>query len=60
MVLPRRGEIPGSCPDAVRYHALFRDQRKVEVGFGGSCLAPPGFATVGGTPTEQSAAFQTE
>jgi len=27
MVFPWRGEIPGSCPDAVRYHALFRDQR---------------------------------
>jgi len=29
MVFPWRGEIPGSCPDAVRYHALFRDQRKL-------------------------------
>jgi len=29
MVFPWRGEIPGSCPDAVRYHALFRDQRFV-------------------------------
>jgi len=30
MVFPWRGEIPGSCPDAVRYHALFRDQRYVK------------------------------
>jgi len=34
MVLPWRGEMAGSCSDAVRYHDIFSDQRHSPIGYG--------------------------